>query len=96
MRRVRIIAALSNFGAPVAAVALLSLTLLGIGNQVFVAQVFANMPPLVDMPAVVRFVTVAFLHTDLFVQVLSVVACGAVVWLAQETARSLESPLRLA
>lgn len=96
MRRVRIIAALSRLGAPVAAFALLSLTLFGIGNQVFVAQVLANMPPLVDVPAVVRFVTTAFLHTDLFVQILSVVACGAIVWLAREAARGLESPFRFA
>ena len=73
-----------------------ALSLLAIGREVWVAKILANMPSVADVPAVLRFLASAFAHTDLAVQVLVVVATGALVWLARAFARLLAATGRYA
>lgn len=61
----------------------------GIGREVWVAKVIANMPSFFDVPALARFLTSAFLHTDFLVQAFAIVASAALIWLARECARAL-------
>ena len=63
------------------------LAMWGIGREVWVARVFQNMPSLVDWDAVLRFYLTAFLDTRFIVQVLSVIAIGAFVWLVANIVR---------
>lgn len=88
MRRVRRVHTLSILtGAPAAAVALFAVALVGIGQEVFVAQVIANMPPVEDVDAITTFLLVAFTNTTFIVQALSVVAIGTLVYLAHAMSR---------
>ena len=95
MRRVHTIHVLRAMTPMVgAALMLLLVALWGIGREVWVAQVFVNMPSLLDLEAFARFIVVAFVHTDLLVQVLAVLALGATVWLAHSIGRVLERTAR--
>ena len=90
MRRVRIIRAVRPFVSNAAgAVALLVISLYFLGREVFVAQVFRNMPKAGDYAAVLRFFEAAFLNTSFVVQLLTVVAALGGLWLARECARLL-------
>lgn len=89
MRRVRAIHLLRAISSVAMSVALLALALWSIGREVWVAKVFANMPSLADVPATLAFLSAAFLHTELFVQILSVIVLGATVWTARELARAV-------
>lgn len=89
MKRVRRIHTMRLLAAPTASAGLLALALWGIGREVWVAKVFENMPSFADAPGAVAFVASAFTHTDLSVQVLSIVALAALIWLARECARGL-------
>lgn len=60
-----------------------------ISQEVWVAMVLANMPPIQDVAGVARFFASAFLNTSFAVQAFSVVAVGSVVWLAREAAQAL-------
>ena len=63
------------------------LALYGIGREVWVARVIENAPHgATDIP---RFYLSAFLNTDTVVQVLSLLALVAVVYLARATAHSV-------
>lgn len=97
MRRVYTIHALRK-GMPMitASTLLLVLALWALGREVWVAQVFANMPSLFDVPAITRFFASAFMHTDLAVQLFSVLALGAVVWLGRSLGRLLARTTRFA
>lgn len=88
MRRVRVIHALR----PLLSVGLLSVltfvaAVWGISREVWVARVIENMSSVSDIAGLVRFFGAAFVGTDLMVQVLSVLAVAAAVWLTQEFAR---------
>ncbi len=65
MKKVRTIFLLRRLAAPfvflVAAVAI-------VGSTVSVSHVIANMPAIVDIPAVMRFFAAAFAHTDIVVK----------------------------
>lgn len=90
MRRVQMIRTFRPLVSDLsAAIVLFLLALYGIGNEVWVAQVVANMPPLLDIAAVTRFVVAAFANTELIVQVCAVLALLAAVWTARGVARSL-------
>ncbi len=65
------------------------LALWGIATQVWVARVIANMPSFFDVPALVRFLTSAFLHTDFLVQSSAVIAAASLIWLGRECARAI-------
>lgn len=90
MRRIRRIYAVRR-----AAPGLLISTAIGIaalwaiGREVWVAQVFANMPSVFDLPALTGFMSYAFLHTDMAVQVLAVALFAAVISLARGCAQLL-------
>ena len=90
MRRVHTIHALRPLTTTTALSTLaLLLAVWGIGQQVWVAQVFSNMPSLTDTASVARFVLVAFAHTEFVVQALTVIALAAIVWLVADALRSL-------
>jgi len=86
MRRVRIMHRIHTFAPATAAGILFVLALGGIGREVWVAKVFENMPSYADLPSVFSFLSGAFLHTELVVQVLLILALGALVWLARSLA----------
>lgn len=90
MRRIRRVYAVRR-AAPVvlASLAFGVVTLWALGREVWVSQVYANMPSFFDVPAITGFMTYAFIHTDLAVQVLCVALLLAVVGLAQGCARLL-------
>lgn len=90
MRRVRTIHAVRPLTSTTALSTVFLLgALWGIGRQVWVAQVFQNMPSLADVGAVGRFAVAAFLHTEFIVQALTVLAVFAAVWLVRDGVRSL-------
>ncbi|MBU1754799.1 hypothetical protein KKH81_00765 [Patescibacteria group bacterium] len=64
---------------------------LGIGHEVFVAQVFANMPSLTNVYAVLQFFTYAVLHTSFVVQTLLGVGAISFVWFVADGIRSVRS-----
>mgnify|MGYP000355495208 CR=1 FL=1 len=72
-----------------ASAGLLVVSLYVLGREVFVAQVFRNMPNFIDLLGVVRFFEHAFLNTQFVVQVLTVAIAVAALWLARETAKLL-------
>ena len=80
VRRMRMLRAVIS--VPVLSMLTLFVSLWGIGREVWVAKVLANMPSVYDAPAVARFFSDAFLHTDFVVQAASVIAIAALVWLA--------------
>lgn len=96
MRRIYIMNALRPLtgSAALASVAFI-LALVGIGHEVFVAAVFANMPSVTDIVALTRFFVAAFVNTTALVQLLSAVTLVAAFWLVRDAARAIQSSLRL-
>ncbi len=94
MRRVHRIHVLRTIAAPVFGVVVFLVALWGIGREVWVAKVFENMPSLANVPAVVSFSFHAFLATDLFVQILSIVVIGSLIMLARSFASVLSGIFR--
>lgn len=86
MRRVRIMYAIRASAPVLAASFLFVLALWGIGREVWVAKVFENMASSAD---VLSFLLDAFVHTDIAVQALSILALGAFIWLARSFAVTL-------
>lgn len=93
MRRVRIMHAVRTFAPVLSASALFMLAVWEIGREVWVAKVFENMPSYADLPAIVSFFGSAFVNTEVVVQVLSILAFGALVWLARSFALALGESL---
>lgn len=93
MRRVRTIHTVRPLLSTTAFSAILFLgALWGIGKQVWVAQVLENMLSLADVGAVSTFVLAAFINTEFIVQVLTVLALAAAIWIVRDGVRSLRSP----
>lgn len=91
MRRVRIIRVLRPVASTTTlACGLLFLSLLGIGKEVFVAQVFENMPG--NVAALGTFFISAFANTTLLVQGLSLTVLAAGVWFLRDVAQALTPP----
>jgi hypothetical protein len=89
MRRVRIIRTVRPFMSSAALSAyLLVLSLHAIGREVFVAQVWRNIPS-ADPVTLLRFAEAAFLNTTFLVQGLSILSAAAMTWLARECIRTL-------
>lgn len=93
MRRVRIMHATRTFAPVFGAGVLFMLAAWEIGREVWVAKVFENMPSFADVPAVLNFVGNAFVHTEAVVQILFILALGALVWLAHSFALALGQSL---
>jgi len=94
MRRVRIIRAVRPFfSIEVAALAVFTIALWGIGREVWVAHVFQNAPHSEGVFAIGRFYLAAFENTRLLVQALALTTLAALIYLARETARNLASLL---
>ena len=88
MRRIHTIHFLQSPTTTLASAAIIFvLAAWGIGREVWVARVFHNSPPLIDWDAVLRFYLSAFLDTRFIVQVLSIIAIGAFIWLAVNIVR---------
>lgn len=88
MGRVRAIALMrSVVPAYIASSVLLVGSLYLLGREVFVAQIFRNMPNPLDVAASLRFFESAFLNTHVAVQVVSIAVVVASLWVARETAR---------
>ncbi|HYF28897.1 MAG TPA: hypothetical protein VEA36_00845 [Candidatus Paceibacterota bacterium] len=95
MRRVRTIHAVRPLASTTALSAFLLLGgLWGIGTQVWVAQVYANMPSVADVGALARFAIAAFANTEFIVQALTLVVLAAAVWIVRDGVRSLRYSLR--
>jgi len=62
---------------------------LGLGHEVFVAQVIANMPAFTDVSAVARFFISALINTTYVVQLLVGVGVIAFVWLIADGLRNI-------
>lgn len=77
------------------AVVLFGLSLYLLGREVFVAQVFRNMPS-ADVIAIIRFMEAAFMNTTFMVQTLTVLAAIAGLWLVRECVRLLDVEVRYA
>ncbi len=85
MQRIRIMHALRPFVSGTALASVLFLIAVwGIGREVWVAHVIANMPSASDISAVVRFFVSAFLNTRFIVQALTILAGGAFVFALRE------------
>ncbi len=97
MRRVRVIHTVRPLvsGTTLASFLFL-LAVWGIGREVWVAHVIANMPSTGDVTAVVRFFVSAFLNTRFVVQVLTVLAGGALVYAGSEFVRAVVPAQRFA
>ena len=94
MRRVYTIHALrAAAGGAGASIIVLIASLYLIGREVWVARVFQNMPNLSHISEDLRFIASAFTHTELAVQVLTLLSLAAFVWLLRELARVLPTPL---
>ena len=90
MLRVRTVHATRRiFSNTTLSVAVFVLALWGIGREVWVARVFHNAPSLTNVVAAAHFFLYAFLDTRHIVQVLTIVALGALVWLGYQLARSM-------
>lgn len=96
MRRVHLVHRLRTYGTPVASALVLTLSLWGIGREVWVARFFENMPSLADAGAVLRFVFSAFIHTEFVVQALTVLVLAASLWLVSDGVRNIRQTLRSA
>ncbi|HYE22841.1 MAG TPA: hypothetical protein VEA92_00070 [Candidatus Paceibacterota bacterium] len=96
MRRVHTIHTVRPYTSGIAlAVVLLGISLYAIGRFVFVAQIFRNMPAVGDVSAVLRFFLSAFLHTELLVQVLTLVVCTAALWMLRDIIRLMAGNQRM-
>lgn len=86
MRRVHLIRILGLIiSTTVLALLTSTAALWGIGREVWVARIFENAPPnLDDLP---NFYVTAFMHTNIIVQILTVLTLASLLYLAFETAR---------
>lgn len=91
MRRVRTVHAVRPLlSGQILSLGVIAVALWGIGREVFVAQVFANMPSITHVSEVVRFMSVALINTDTVVQVLVAIVAAAGIWMAVDTIKSLK------
>ena len=95
MRRVRIMHATRTFAPVFVASILFMLAVWEIGREVWVAKVFENMPSFANVPAVLNFIGNAFVNTEVAVQVFSILALGALVWLARSFALAIGGSLSM-
>lgn len=86
MRRVYAIYILRPFFSGIAlAAGIFAAALWGIGREVWVARVLENAPK--DTVQMAQFYASAFGHTHGIVQILILISCGALVYVARETAQ---------
>jgi hypothetical protein len=64
----------------------------GIGKEVWVAKIVANMPSLTDIGGLVNFFLDAFMTTSFSVQILSVLVVAALIYTAREMAAFIGTP----
>lgn len=92
MRRVRLIRILALvISTATLAVLTTIVALWGIGREVWVTQVFENMPQISDTGTFMSFWLSAFLGTQFIVQVLTVLTLISLLFLLLETVRFLVS-----
>lgn len=92
MRRVRLIRLLALIISTMTLAALtLVAALWGIGREVWVARILQNAPA--DLASVPSFYVGAFLHTNLLIQVLTLLTLTSFIFLVREIARAVSSLL---
>ena len=92
MRRVRVVHALRPlFSSAVYAGLLFIVSVWGIGREVWVAHVISNLAVVHSPEALGTFFVTAFLNTGFIVQVLTVLAGGALVWLVYHMPKAVFS-----
>jgi len=90
MRRVHTVRVLRVvFSGVTASFLLLLLALYGIGREVWVARVFTNGPQ--DFFGHFTYLSYAFTHTRLIVQVLTLLTLASIIYLARSFARTISS-----
>lgn len=95
MRRIQRIHLVRTFFTPlVLSSFILMLAAWGIGREVWVSQVFQNMPSAEHIDAVVRFFEMAFINTRFAVQVLVLTVFTAVLLLAYNLVQALRQTLQ--
>ncbi len=95
MRRVRIMHATRAYAPMLVASVLFIVAVWEIAREVWVARVFENMPSYADVPALLNFFADAFVNTEIVVQVFSILALGALVWLARSFAFAIGESLSM-
>jgi len=86
MRRVHLIRILRLIISTVVLAVLTAVAALwGIGREVWVARVFENAPS--DVNGLLQFYTVAFAHTHIIVQALTLLTLASLIFLAREIIR---------
>ncbi len=75
-----------------ASVGIFILALYGIGREVWVARVLQDQPAVTNLGALTRFYLSAFMDTRLPVQILAVLAVGALVWLGYNLIQMVRTP----
>ena len=92
MRRVRLIRLLALI-VSTATLAVLTFiaTLWGIGREVWVARILQNTPT--DFASVPSFYVTAFIHTNLLIQLLTLLTLTSFIFLVREIARAVSSVL---
>lgn len=96
LRRVRRIHVMRTVTPPIAAAGVFAGALWGIGREVWVARVLENMPSLSEGTAAFAFLMRAFAQTEFLVQLCTLLAMAAALWLAYAGARSLATPISYA
>lgn len=97
MRRVRVIHAVRPLVSGTAlASAFFLLALWGIGREVWVAHVVANLELAARAGNIVTFLAAAFLNTRFVVQLLTLVALAAIVYVFSESLRTVRMMVRFA
>jgi len=61
----------------------------GVGREVWVARIFENMPHTNNFATFASFWFVAFMHTQLLVQVLTLLTLASLIYLVREIIRTL-------
>ena len=97
MRRVRTVHALRPFFSNTMYAGLLFVgAVWGIGREVWVAHVISNLSVIHSPEALGTFFVTAFLNTRFIVQVLTILAGGALVWLASQLPKAVFSEQQFA
>jgi hypothetical protein len=97
MSRVRTIHVLrSLFTSTSLSVAAVIFSLWGVGREVWVSRVFADMPSLINIGAVVHFYLAAFMNTRFIVQILIVIMLAASVWFVRNIVQMIRVTTRFA
>ena len=96
MRRVRAIYVMRMLAPIASGCAVFAICLWGIGREVWVAKVVENVRAVAHNGDAIRYIAGAFIHTDLLVQILSVLAITAFAWITMGVIRNIQTLTKFA